>query len=473
MTIALSYDSNLSRVQIVLSDLHDGTVRVERSSNELLWRTVRGGQELTLVDGEASLDDYEFDADVENFYRVVPIEPPAGLVLTGESGDYASTPDHASLDITGDIDLRAEISPVEWDGGIQSVASKYTSPGNQRAYRIYIHPVQGVRFAWAEDGTSATAVSPNALPPGWPDVGRLAFAATMDVDNGDDEHVITFYIAPSIDTSWPWTQLGDPVVRSGITNIADTNAILEVGTHSEGATDPFEGIIHAVEVRQGIDGTVVADPDFVVQDNATGMFVDDAGREWTVNGDAHIIGQFVEQDSITPSLEGQVWLKSVRFPFLNRPITVTEYSDIDRASRTALFEPKGRSMPIGVSDLRGSQSFTLDIMTETLEAARDMDLILASGSTMFVHVPPNCPVPGGYVEIADAGQARRSTRGTRRFFTLPCQVTVPPSPSVVGTTLTWGGVFQLYGNWEALINDNPTWADLLSTVGSPDDLVSL
>lgn len=71
MTIGLSLNLDLARVQIALSNLPNGTVRVERSTNQLLWHTVRGGVALPIVAGAAALDDYEFAWDVENHYRLI------------------------------------------------------------------------------------------------------------------------------------------------------------------------------------------------------------------------------------------------------------------------------------------------------------------------------------------------------------------------------------------------------------------
>lgn len=185
--------------------------------------------------------------------------------------------------------------------------------------------------------------------------------------------------------------------------------------------------------------------------------------------------------SIIPDLEGQIWFKSVKYPFLNRPVDCINYGDIERSSRTGIFQIKGRSTPIAVSDIRASQQFTIQITTKTLEESRDMDLILAAGETMLIHVPvedvsgcgPVSAVPGGYVEIGDSVQ-RRAVPGSRIFtFLLPCVIVAPPGPDVIQTNLTWGTVFNLYGDWNALIAANPTWIDLLATVGSPNDLVVL
>lgn len=191
-----------------------------------------------------------------------------------------------------------------------------------------------------------------------------------------------------------------------------------------------------------------------------------------------------ETSSITPSLNGEVWWKSIRHPFLNTalPRVLRREPTIGRRSRSQEFAVSGRSVGTAVSDLRLGQQFTLSVMADSaqnpLTFARNFDLVLASGDVFFIHVPggtsPSRLVPGGYVIVADTGQTPL-TGGpdSPQEFTLPCTVVSPPPPEVVGTNLTWGTVFSLYGSWTALIAANPTWNDLLATVGSEEDLVVL
>lgn len=182
-----------------------------------------------------------------------------------------------------------------------------------------------------------------------------------------------------------------------------------------------------------------------------------------------------EVASITPSLDGKVWLKSIRHPFLNRPVfkvLAVSGQDIGRATRGGAHEVAGRSAPIAVTDVRGSKSFTITVQAEDEAAAATIDLVLASGDVFLIHVPPEkAPhVQGGYVVIGDTSQYRPADT-VRWRFTLPCRVVVPPGPGVVGTTLTWGTVMNQFGSWEALLAAYPTWSVLLQAVGSPDDLV--
>ena len=106
MTLSLAYNDDLGRVQITASGLPDiGAVRVERSVNGLLWTTVRGASALTVEDGSASVDDYEFVADQENHYRVVAPDDSPAHTCPGVQG-HTSTPDTGQLAITNDAEVR-------------------------------------------------------------------------------------------------------------------------------------------------------------------------------------------------------------------------------------------------------------------------------------------------------------------------------------------------------------------------------
>lgn len=184
---------------------------------------------------------------------------------------------------------------------------------------------------------------------------------------------------------------------------------------------------------------------------------------------------------ITPSLEGEVWLKSIKFPFLNRVVECVDYEEIERRFRGGVWQIQGRNVPVATVDKRSSREFTLTVATGTLAQARDMDLILASNQIMFVQVPFEDPaacqrvsaVPGGYVAIGTTVQSRAFQGSQINVWELPCTVVAAPGVDVVGATMIWADVLATYGSWTALINSNPTWRDLLEGVSSPDDLVVL
>lgn len=476
MTLTLTQMTDLQRVRIALSGLNSAvtSVKVERSLNELLWMTVRGGVELPVDTGDATLDDYEWFDAVQNFYRVTTLNPEPGMLLDG-TGDYASTPDAAALDITGDIELYAEIIPDDQTPAAEeTILAKWQPTGDERSYKLSLLPSGLLRFAWSTDGTDGASDSVDSSEaPSWPSSGRLAVGVTVDVDNGSSDADITFVTAATMDGSF--AQLGSVRNPGAAISLNSGAGAATVGANADGS-DGLAGTVDAVKIVDGLGGAEAANPDFAAEESGTSSFDDDAGLTWTMQGDAAIVT--FETNSITPSLAGEVWLKSIQYPFLNRalPRVLLRDPSIGRRSRSDEFPASGRSVGVATTDLRLGQQFTVSVMVEDspLQWARDMDLILASGELFFIHTPSGWPGPGGYVVIGESEQLPiTGAVDSPQEFTLPCTVIAPPSPLVVGTTLTWGTVERLYGSWEALLAANSTWIDLLDTVGSPEDLVVL
>jgi hypothetical protein len=212
------------------------------------------------------------------------------LDLPGAStGDYAETPDAAALDITGDLDVRLDMSLANWlppvtSGATVEMIGKFGFTGQKswflgtRSGRLF--------FEWSANGTDSLSASSTIAPvipgPG----GRMAVRVTLDVDNGASGNTVRFYTAPTIDG--PWVQVGDPVTQSGTTSIFNSTANLRIGNATSFTFNLPLGRCHAAEVRNGIGGTVVANPDFTAQTVGAASLADSAGRTWTMNGNSQI-----------------------------------------------------------------------------------------------------------------------------------------------------------------------------------------
>ncbi|MCY0943530.1 hypothetical protein [Streptomyces antarcticus] len=210
--------------------------------------------------------------------------PQSYLALTGLSADIISTPDHASLDITGDIELRVEASLEDWFvTRPQLLLGKWSATAGQRSYRLSVQ--QGyAQLLWTTAGTT-TVLAQTLLPSEMP--RRAALRASLDVNNGAGGWSARIYWARSMDG--PWTELvgGTQLSGTGITSIHSGTAALEIAPTS-GTSLPALGRVHRAEVRNGIGGTVVASPDFRLQPAGTTSFTDSAGRLWTAAGAAAI-----------------------------------------------------------------------------------------------------------------------------------------------------------------------------------------
>ncbi|MFC8156307.1 hypothetical protein ACFUO0_20030 [Streptomyces cinereoruber] len=207
------------------------------------------------------------------------------LELDGTESGVASTPHHASLGITGDLDVRIEAS-IAWHNTMlnQALIGKWGAPG-QRSWCLRVYN-RRLGLLWTENGT-AVGFAEVRLPP-MP--YRAAVRATLDADNGAGGCTFTFYWARSL--AGPWTQIDDPITfGGGATSIFASTAPLTIApTTAEGVPPrlPFVGNAYRAEVRNGIGGTVVAAPDFRARPVGTTAFSDSAGRPWTLSGSARI-----------------------------------------------------------------------------------------------------------------------------------------------------------------------------------------
>jgi hypothetical protein len=211
------------------------------------------------------------------------------LQLDGRDANFVSTPDTSALDITGDLDVRAEIAPDWYGPANQVVIGKWDRTTGQESW--FLQVADGlVLFRFSTDGTGAGERYFSQPLPQLPE--RAAIRATLDVDNGAGGNTVTFYWAPSLDGAW--TLVGKPVtVTAGTSPIFAGSAPLRVGfSDYRGGTyaprHPLNGRGYRFEVRNGINGSVVASPDFRAVTPGAVTFVDSSALTWTLNGAAEV-----------------------------------------------------------------------------------------------------------------------------------------------------------------------------------------
>jgi hypothetical protein len=191
------------------------------------------------------------------------------LSLPGISGNYASAPHDASFAITGDLDLRCIAALPDWTPAVSPVwIARYIPAGNQRAYLFRMNTNGTLSFNWSADGvTDNLATSLAAVP--FTDGSIGGVRVTIDVS----VRTVTFYT--SSDEGATWDQLGN-VIGGAATSIFAATADLVIGQYTTNTT----GTVLSASVRDGIDGTIVANPDFT---RGT-IGKDGVGNVWTING---------------------------------------------------------------------------------------------------------------------------------------------------------------------------------------------
>lgn len=177
--------------------------------------------------------------------------------------------------------------------------------------------------------------------------------------------------------------------------------------------------------------------------------------------------------TVTPDLD-TIWLKSITRPFLNRPIVVTEFSEVALPGRGATFQVIGRRSEVAVTEVRGSRRYALQVMTSTLAEADDLELALSFGDVALIHVPDGCVVPRSmYAAIGDVsiGRAGGKHDTHARYFDLALTEVAAPAAELVGFTGTYGGLASAFATYADLAAALPTYLDVAQWVAAPSDEV--
>ncbi len=190
---------------------------------------------------------------------------PGYIYLTGFPGHYASVPDAAALDITGDIDIRVKVAFDDWTRAAGAVTENYyigkwETSGNQRSWYIRVTTTGFINIAWSTDGTTNIGVTSNiAISTIVADGGVKWIRVTLDVDNGAGGNTVRFWYS---DDNITYTELGTAQTTAGTTSIFNSTANLIIGSVIAGSTLTAPGKYYECEIYDGIAGTKVLDIDF-------------------------------------------------------------------------------------------------------------------------------------------------------------------------------------------------------------------
>lgn len=215
-------------------------------------------QAIYAINGSAAIGGYDLNTIVGTGANLKP-HPTGTALFYGANGDFISTPDSAAISVTGDIDIRVEAALDDWTPGAvpgdrELLLSKWDSAGNN-SYALNVEGGSGnLRLIVSTDG-SATTVYTSTAPPTVANGERLWVRAALDVDNGSAGSDCTFFTSSD---GGSWTPLGS-VVTGAVVSIFDGSADLEIGAFVSGTSGNLLGNVKRAQVRDGIDGALVAD----------------------------------------------------------------------------------------------------------------------------------------------------------------------------------------------------------------------
>jgi hypothetical protein len=237
--------------------------------------------------GEATLvfknDDRQLDPDYTAgmwFGELLPRVPfrlrsvlPA-LDLPGGGSSGANTPDHADFAI-GDLDVTIELSLDDWTPAATAVLVGQNGIFSNVGWSVSVTTAGLLSLGWSPDGTAASVLTRNTTnAPGFIDGSDHTLRVTMDVNDGAGNRVITFYVDG---------ELFETFTTAGTTSIFNSTAALTISIGNTVA-----GNVRSMILRNAIDGSQIASPDFMIQRSGTTSFVDQTTRTWTITGTASI-----------------------------------------------------------------------------------------------------------------------------------------------------------------------------------------
>jgi hypothetical protein len=229
--------------------------------------------------------------------RVSVRTAPVHLRVPDVIGSRARVTSSSALDVTEDLDVAVELALDRLPAQLGATAATPFAPSSSeiiarynisgsgnRMWRLLIAGNGAPELTWSTTGEDFHSVSATAALP-YMSGERFAMRATLDTDDGAGGHELRFYHARSM--AGPWELLGAPVTRGGTTTISQTgDANLEIGDISVLGFLRGAGGYYAAALRDGIDGPLLASPDFTAQTVDASSFTDAEGNTWDVLGTA-------------------------------------------------------------------------------------------------------------------------------------------------------------------------------------------
>ena len=289
---------------------------------------------------------------------------------SGVNGNFASTPNAAANQITGDIEIKATAKYI-FNGSYAIIAAKW---GAQTSFRLYIGPNDRLIF---EFGGLSTATSTVVITS-----AMNHFKATRNTTNGN---ILFYYSNEAITTdinSVTWIQLGTTISGTVGAFTSSTNNV----TIGQELSNAFQGKIYRATISNSIGGTPVVDFNPAQYNASTSQtaWTSSTGEVWTINtgtATSGYKGQLVSKtivmgdgvDDIIGKNSAFTSTKNISVYSAKRSYNVTDsdgyvtsgvnpgdmtQSDINFSITGTLFSPTGRSTILQFAALRQSSANT-------------------------------------------------------------------------------------------------------------------
>jgi len=196
----------------------------------------------------------------------------------------ANTPDSSPLGITGDIDVRILLSMSAWSAEPELIGWRDAGSAANTGYSLRMGSGGAPEFYWANGSTfvSAGGSTLATVATGFAAWSTHWLRATRVQSTG----AVAFYTS---NDGTNWTQLGTTLTGGGTAAANNSTLALRIGAMNSTGADMY-GRVYYAEVRNGVNGTVVASPDFRNAAELAATITDAQGNVWTPSSGAVILG---------------------------------------------------------------------------------------------------------------------------------------------------------------------------------------
>jgi hypothetical protein len=454
MSLSATYDQTNAVVELTVDGLATAgaaIATIERSDDNATWTPVRGAVSFPVTgDGPDVYLDYEFTPGpgVTNYYRVVEQDGPEFIAVGTADSEQANgmtlTPGLPVGTQPDDIlVLYVGVSTPTGAHGINDPAGWTLlgkSPGYLGSDDLPMRTAIYAKVAVAGESTPSVTIS-GAIASSCAGIAQVAaFRNLRPVMLGANE-------AQEGDQPASTTQVEFPALAV----VEDFALALAFGASavawtSAAAPSPFTliddplinnsddaSLAWAYDVRAAA-GTVASDV-FTI---TGGSHPASSKRGWTVAlsyDSTNAPTSVLFTDDVDTPLD-EVWLKDPLRPARNMVVEVASPVGVRHASRSALFDIKGRAEPIEVSEIRRTRAWTQRWIVRTFTELDGLLELFAPGRTLLLQVPargtvPECPpwprnLPGGYISVGDVAEETAVDAALPATLTAPVQIVAAP-----------------------------------------------
>jgi hypothetical protein len=466
VTLGITYDDTeaLGRVRLAFSGYSTDAdyALVERSTDQINWYTVRGGDRAGLSGGAGALDDYEFKAGVVNYYRVSAVNEEAMSPLapgTLASGNNVTPlvpglPAGAKL---GDV-LILQAAIRNSGTGTVTLPSGWTAitnTGNMLlAYKDWVSGVTAPSVAFVGGAAGEDTL---ASVYGLRNASMQLWAVATPLLNPAATAILTPAIAvpaKGYQIRYGWTQ--DDYSGSSLSTFSVLTSAISTAGNDAGIISV--GKLHTTAVNDIAQVITLTGGTSVISRGGSVSFQQ---RAW-LNQDT---------GNITPTVT-RFRIKNPSRPAVNTVVEPMDITEVTRPSRTGVFDVQGRTLPVTVSDVQGSRQFTLTLDVYGYAARDDLDAKLSSGEPLFLQTPAgDQSIPTLYFVAGDYSYKEDAKMTGSFTFTIPVKECAAPGSTVYGDTYIYADVLADFATYGDVLAGATSYSNLLDKVSDNSIIV--